>query len=145
MDSSSARARMVDRQLAGRGIGDLRVLEAFRDVPREAFLPPAMAEFAYHDAPLPIGDGQTISQPYIVAVTVEALALTGQERVLEIGTGCGRVRGPSLTGSYWMRLRLSSRRAGGPSSSPTVSCASGGMESRPTLVASARQSRCCAG
>ena len=80
---------MVELQLAGRGISDPRVLDAFRAVPREAFLPPDMAEFAYRDTPLPIAAGQTISQPYIVAVTTEALSLEGTERVLEIGTGSG--------------------------------------------------------
>jgi len=80
---------MVDLQLAARGIVDPRVIGAFREVPREAFLPPDLVEFAYTDSPLPIGDGQTISQPYIVAVTIEALALQGNERVLEIGTGSG--------------------------------------------------------
>jgi protein-L-isoaspartate(D-aspartate) O-methyltransferase len=80
---------MVEQQLAGRGISDPRVLDAFRAVPREAFLKPEMAEFAYRDTPLPIAAGQTISQPYIVAVTTEALGLTGAERVLEVGTGSG--------------------------------------------------------
>ncbi len=80
---------MVELQLAGRGISDPSVLAAFRDVPREAFLPPDLAEFAYRDTALPIAGGQTISQPYIVAVTVEALGLRGTERVLEIGTGSG--------------------------------------------------------
>ncbi len=80
---------MVELQLARRGIVDPRVLEAFREVPREAFLPAELAEFAYQDSPLPIGDGQTISQPYVVALTTESLALTGNERVLEIGTGSG--------------------------------------------------------
>jgi protein-L-isoaspartate(D-aspartate) O-methyltransferase len=80
---------MVDLQLAGRGIADPRVLAAFRDVPREAFLPEGLVEFAYQDAPLPIGDGQTISQPYIVAVMIEALELRGDERVLEVGAGSG--------------------------------------------------------
>src|SRR6188508_147696 len=83
------RERMVELQLARRGISDPRVLDAFRAVPREAFLPPELAEFAYRDTPLPIAAGQTISQPYIVAVTVEALGLRGAERVLEIGTGSG--------------------------------------------------------
>ena len=83
------RARMVDLQLAARGISDPRVLDAFRSIPREAFLPENLAEFAYQDTPLPIGSGQTISQPYIVAVTIEALGLRGGERVLEIGTGSG--------------------------------------------------------
>jgi protein-L-isoaspartate(D-aspartate) O-methyltransferase len=80
---------MVERQLAGRGIGDSRVLDAFRAVAREAFLPEDLAEFAYEDTPLPIREGQTISQPYIVALTAEALGLRGNERVLEIGTGSG--------------------------------------------------------
>src|SRR3954471_3780864 len=84
-----ARARMVDLQLAGRGITDPGVLAAFRSVPRESFIPAELAEFAYEDAPLPIGEEQTISQPYIVALTTEALRLTGGERVLEIGTGSG--------------------------------------------------------
>jgi protein-L-isoaspartate(D-aspartate) O-methyltransferase len=83
------RASMVDLQIAGRGISDPRVLDAFRAVPREGFLPPDLGEFAYRDTPLPIGAGQTISQPYIVAVTIEALGLRGTERVLEIGTGSG--------------------------------------------------------
>lgn len=87
--SLQERERMVELQLLGRGISDPRVLDAFRSVPREAFLPPELAEFAYGDTPLPIAAGQTISQPYIVAVTVEALRLKGTERVLEIGTGSG--------------------------------------------------------
>jgi protein-L-isoaspartate(D-aspartate) O-methyltransferase len=89
MSFAEARARMVEQHLARRGISGPRLLEAFREVPREAFVPDELAEFAYQDAPLPIGDGQTISQPYIVAVTVEALGLKGGERVLEIGTGSG--------------------------------------------------------
>jgi protein-L-isoaspartate(D-aspartate) O-methyltransferase len=80
---------MVEFQLAGRGIDDERLLEAFRTVPREDFLPKGLAELAYRDAPLPIAEGQTISQPYIVAVTMDALSLRGRERVLEIGTGSG--------------------------------------------------------
>jgi protein-L-isoaspartate(D-aspartate) O-methyltransferase len=89
MSFADARAQMVELQIARRGIVDSRVLDAFRRVPREAFVPPELAEFAYRDAPLPIGGGQTISQPYIVAVTIEALGLEGGERVLEIGTGSG--------------------------------------------------------
>ena len=89
MSLIDTRAKMVELQLGGRGISDPRVLDAFRSVPREEFVPSDLAEFAYRDAPLPIGDGQTISQPYIVAVTVEALGLTGNERVLEIGAGSG--------------------------------------------------------
>ncbi|HVU00321.1 MAG TPA: protein-L-isoaspartate(D-aspartate) O-methyltransferase [Polyangiaceae bacterium] len=83
------RSRMVDRHLVPRGISDPRVLEAFRSVPREAFLPPGLEEFAYRDVALPIASGQTISQPYIVGLTVQALGLRGGERVLEIGTGSG--------------------------------------------------------
>ena len=89
MGLTDERDRMVELHLARRGISDPRVLEAFRTVPREAFVPPELAEFAYRDAPLPIGEGQTISQPYIVALTVEALGLRADERVLEIGTGSG--------------------------------------------------------
>jgi protein-L-isoaspartate(D-aspartate) O-methyltransferase len=89
MSSIEARMNMVARQLAARGIADPRVLDAFREVPREAFIPADLAEFAYDDTPLPIAEGQTISQPYIVALTVEALGLRGAERVLEIGTGSG--------------------------------------------------------
>jgi len=80
---------MVDVHLARRGIRDARILDAFRRVPREAFLPPDLAEFAYEDTPLPIGEGQTISQPYIVALTMQELQLRGGERVLEVGTGSG--------------------------------------------------------
>jgi protein-L-isoaspartate(D-aspartate) O-methyltransferase len=73
----------------GRGIRSPRVLDALRSVPREAFLPESLREFAYDDAPLPIAEGQTISQPYIVALMTEALELEGGEEVLEIGTGSG--------------------------------------------------------
>src|SRR3954447_20915881 len=89
MTFDEARTQMVKLQLEGRGISDPRVLDAFRAVPREAFIPTELAEFAYRDAPLPIGEEQTISQPYIVALTTEALRLGGEERVLEIGTGSG--------------------------------------------------------
>jgi protein-L-isoaspartate(D-aspartate) O-methyltransferase len=80
---------MVARQLGGRGLTNERTLDAFGRVPREAFLPPELAEFAYQDSPLPIGSGQTISQPYVVALMIDALGLQGHERVLEIGTGSG--------------------------------------------------------
>ncbi len=83
------RDRMVDEQLARRGIGDPRVLAAFRRVPRHEFVPPEALGNAHDDSPLSIGDGQTISQPLVVAMTVEQLALQGHERVLEIGTGSG--------------------------------------------------------
>jgi protein-L-isoaspartate(D-aspartate) O-methyltransferase len=89
MTFDESRERMVRLQLAARGIDDAKVLEAFRIVAREAFLPPELAEFAYRDSPLPIAESQTISQPYIVALTAQALRLRGDERVLEIGTGSG--------------------------------------------------------
>jgi protein-L-isoaspartate(D-aspartate) O-methyltransferase len=88
-DLAAARNRMVERQLRARGVRDERVLEAMRRVPREAFLPPHLAADAYDDCALPIDCGQTISQPVIVAMMTEALQLSGDERVLEIGTGCG--------------------------------------------------------
>ena len=80
---------MVERQIAARGIRDPRVLEAMRTVPRHLFVPPAEEASAYDDRPLPIGSGQTISQPYVVAFMAEQLRLTGKEKVLEIGTGSG--------------------------------------------------------
>ncbi len=86
---SRERDRMVTLHLAGRGISDRRVLEAMASVPREAFVPNELEEFAYEDSPLPIGKGQTISQPYIVALMVEAAKIEPGDRVLEIGTGSG--------------------------------------------------------
>lgn len=80
---------MVTRQLAGRGIRDPRVLAAMRWAPREWFLPPHLAGDAYSDAPLPIGSGQTISQPYVVALMTERLEPRRTHRILEIGTGSG--------------------------------------------------------
>lgn len=89
MTAEQARQRMVEQQLRRRDIRDPRVLAAFARVPREYFVPPALAAQAYDDCPLPIGDGQTISQPYVVAMTVQALELRGHEHVLEIGAGSG--------------------------------------------------------
>jgi protein-L-isoaspartate(D-aspartate) O-methyltransferase len=83
------RLEMVERQIAGRGVKDPRVLEAMRTIPRHLFVPEAEKPHAYEDRPLPIGSGQTISQPYIVAFMTEQLRLTGTETVLEIGTGSG--------------------------------------------------------
>jgi protein-L-isoaspartate(D-aspartate) O-methyltransferase len=80
---------MVERQLRGRDIEDERVLEAMARVPRELFVPGELRDRAYEDAALPIGWGQTISQPYMVARICEALALRGTERVLDVGTGSG--------------------------------------------------------
>jgi protein-L-isoaspartate(D-aspartate) O-methyltransferase len=88
-DLTSQRARMVDRQIAARGVRDPAVLAAMRSVPRERFLPAHLEEFAYQDSPLPIEQGQTISQPFIVALMAEALQLDAGDRVLEIGTGSG--------------------------------------------------------
>jgi protein-L-isoaspartate(D-aspartate) O-methyltransferase len=84
-----ARERMVQEQIVARGIRDARVLEALRTVPRHRFVPPEMQPHAYEDTALPIGLGQTISQPYVVAFMTEALELKPQDRVLEIGTGSG--------------------------------------------------------
>ncbi len=84
-----ARKRMVDEQIERRGIRDDRVLAAMRKVERHSFLPDSQWESAYSDHPLPIGEEQTISQPYIVALMSESLRLGGDERVLEVGTGCG--------------------------------------------------------
>lgn len=83
------RQAMVDKQLAARGIRSTAVLRAMKRTPREEFLSAGMREFAYDDAPLPIAQGQTISQPYIVALMIEAAMLRGGERVLEVGTGSG--------------------------------------------------------
>lgn len=83
------RAKMVDRQLRRRGITDERVLAAMAEVPRELFVPEGIRRRAYADAALPIGFGQTISQPWIVAATLEGLGLRGGERVLEVGGGSG--------------------------------------------------------
>jgi protein-L-isoaspartate(D-aspartate) O-methyltransferase len=83
------RLAMVERQLRGRGIVDERVLEAMATIPRHLFVPPADQMDAYADCPLPIGHHQTISQPYIVALMTQLLKLTGDETVLEIGTGSG--------------------------------------------------------
>lgn len=87
--ADSRRQKMVADHLRRRDISDPRVLAAFSAVPRERFVPPELDDHAYDDGPLPIGAGQTISQPYVVAITVQALALRGTERVLEIGTGSG--------------------------------------------------------
>lgn len=80
---------MVENQLAGRDITDPRVLKAMAKIPREEFIPPEYQDQACQDGPLPIGQGQTISQPYIVALMTQLLELKGNEKVLEIGTGSG--------------------------------------------------------
>src|SRR5216684_1724273 len=98
MDSASQgdhfraqRERMVRKQLAERGVRDVRVLDAMRNVPRHEFVPETFRGEAYEDHPLPIGEGQTISQPYIVAAMLEHLAVQATNRVLEVGTGSGYV------------------------------------------------------
>ncbi|MCO6048480.1 protein-L-isoaspartate(D-aspartate) O-methyltransferase [Mesorhizobium sp. RP14(2022)] len=86
---ATRRRRMVDTQIASRGVSDPRVLEAMRTVPRERFLAKAAAELAYEDRPLSIAEGQTISQPFIVAYMIEAASLRPDARVLEVGAGSG--------------------------------------------------------
>ncbi|QUL39509.1 protein-L-isoaspartate(D-aspartate) O-methyltransferase [Erythrobacter sp. JK5] len=83
------RERMVDRQIRARGIDDPRILAAFREVPRETFVPEELREPAYHDGALPIGAGQTISQPYVVAAMIAAAAIRPGDSVLEVGAGSG--------------------------------------------------------
>ena len=83
------RTRMVETQIKARDVGDARVLNAMAVIPRHLFVDEGLEEQAYNDSPLPIGENQTISQPYIVALMTQALELKGRERVLEIGTGCG--------------------------------------------------------
>src|SRR6266705_1116867 len=89
LDLSRARDRMVDVQIAARGVRDRYVLEAMRRVPRDAFVEPGFEEFAYEDGALPIADGQTISQPYIVALMIEAAEVKPGDHVLEVGAGSG--------------------------------------------------------
>lgn len=89
MNFDIARKRMVETQLVARGIRDKRVIEAILKIPRHLFVEEAMSAQAYSDSPLPIGEKQTISQPYMVALMTESLQLTGKEKVLEIGTGSG--------------------------------------------------------
>jgi protein-L-isoaspartate(D-aspartate) O-methyltransferase len=88
-DLAAARARMVERQLRRRGISDERVLQAMARVPRELFVPEELRVYAYDDEALPIGERQTISQPFVVATICALLALDGPERVLDVGTGSG--------------------------------------------------------
>jgi len=89
MEFATARNRMVESQLLSRGLKDTLVLDTMRKVPRHRFVEEALVSQAYNDHPLPIGEKQTISQPYMVALMTEALELQGNERVLEIGTGSG--------------------------------------------------------
>jgi protein-L-isoaspartate(D-aspartate) O-methyltransferase len=89
IDFPKARLRMVEEQIIGRGIKDSRVIAAMKKVPRHLFVEEALQSQAYSDHPLPIGEKQTISQPFMVALMTEALKLEGREKVLEIGTGSG--------------------------------------------------------
>jgi protein-L-isoaspartate(D-aspartate) O-methyltransferase len=88
-DFAAEREAMVRQQIAGRGIGRARLLDAFRAVPRECFVPAGVREFAYGDGPLPIEAGQAISQPYIVALMIDAAGVAPGDKVLEIGAGSG--------------------------------------------------------
>ena len=89
LDFEAMRSRMVEDQLIPRGISDKKVLDAFRRVARHEFIPEEYWENAYADYPIPIGDGQTISQPYMVALMTECLALKNDDKILEVGTGSG--------------------------------------------------------
>lgn len=89
MDFQKLRKSMIELQLSSRDISDKRVLDAFLKTPRHRFVPVTMQDSAYSDYPLPIGEGQTISQPYMVALMTQLLELKGNEKVLEIGTGSG--------------------------------------------------------
>ena len=89
IDFSKARLKMVEEQITARGIKDAKLIAAIKKIPRHLFVEEALQNQAYTDHPLPIGEKQTISQPYMAALMTEALLLTGEERVLEIGTGSG--------------------------------------------------------
>jgi protein-L-isoaspartate(D-aspartate) O-methyltransferase len=117
-DRSVERHRMVASQVARRGVTDQGVLEAMRQVPREAFVGAGMEEFAYEDTPLPIAAGQTISQPYIVALMIEAAQIKPGDRVLDVGTGSGyaaavlsRLAGKVFSVERHRELADSARRA----------------------------------
>lgn len=88
-DFTILREQMVDHQIAARGLTNPKLLAAFRSVPREEFISPGYADFAYQDSPLPIESGQTISQPYIVALTIDAAGIKQDDKVLEVGAGSG--------------------------------------------------------
>src|SRR5881392_3143262 len=160
LDLSRARNRMVDVQIARRGVRDRHVLDAMRRVQREAFVEPGFEEFAYEDGPLPIGEGQTISQPYIVALMIEAAEVKPSDSILEVGAGSGyaaaimgqiadRVytieRHPSLGNSARQRfrklgynnieLRVGDGTRGWPEAAPfdAILVAAGGPEVPPAL------------
>lgn len=89
LEEESLRSAMVEGQIKARGIKNERVLQAFMDVPRHLFVPESKRIYAYEDTPLPIGEGQTISQPYIVSLMTEAAQISPQDKILEIGSGSG--------------------------------------------------------
>ena len=89
LDADKLRQEMVDKQLISRGISDKRVLEVFRSIPRHEFVPPEYRKSSYGDFPLPIGEDQTISQPYMAALMTQALEINNTDKILEIGTGSG--------------------------------------------------------
>jgi protein-L-isoaspartate(D-aspartate) O-methyltransferase len=89
IDLAAERDRMIERTIVGRGLADPRLVAAFRAVPREEFISPDLVRYAYDDGPLPIEAGQTISQPYIVALTIDAAGIAPEDKVLEIGAGSG--------------------------------------------------------
>jgi protein-L-isoaspartate(D-aspartate) O-methyltransferase len=113
VDTDAARASMVEHHIAARGIVDERVLAAMSSVRRERFVPKDVAQFAYEDHPLPIGSGQTISQPFIVALMAEAAEIGPDDKVLEIGTGSGYGAAvlARLAASVWTVERLASLTA----------------------------------
>jgi protein-L-isoaspartate(D-aspartate) O-methyltransferase len=124
--AEASASRMVERQLEARGIRDPHVLAAMAEVPRERFVPERLAEFAYEDGPLPIGEDQTISQPYIVALMIEAADVATGDRVLEVGAGSGyaaavisRIAGGSTRSSATRRWRRQ-RSGGWPISATTT-------------------------
>jgi protein-L-isoaspartate(D-aspartate) O-methyltransferase len=160
LDLSRGRARMVDVQIVRRGVRDPHVLDAMRRVPREAFVESGFEEFAYEDGPLPIAEGQTISQPYIVALMIEAAEVKPGDRVLEVGAGSGYAaavmsqiadsvhaieRHPSLGESARARfsklgyenidLRIGDGTKGWPEAAPfdAILVAAGGPEPPPAL------------
>jgi len=116
-DFALARRRMVEEQIMRRGVRDQRLLKAMNEVPRHLFVDEAFWSQAYNDHPLAIGEGQTISQPFMVALMTDALGLTGTEKVLEIGTGCGYQTAILARLADWVysveRLAGLSRRAQG--------------------------------
>ena len=122
-EEATQRARMVDTQIAVRGVHDPRVLAAMRKVPRHLFVEPDARALAYEDHPVPIGNNQTISQPYIVALMTELLELPPKGRVLEIGTGSGyqsAVLGEIAAEVYSIEILPELARSAGKSSSSSV-------------------------